>query len=469
MSEPKKAKHSRNFQESWLQDREFKDWLYKETDQNKNIKCMKCIVCTETKMKNIFTSGCTDYQRSTLTRHCISDSHRRAIEIKKSKGLLFKSLQKAENVSSDLLCSQLKTVYFMVKNNIALHVYPELIELQKSNGCTMLTGNYVSHDAVKEMVISLSSSLTNKIKSDIENSQFIGIITDESCDIAIFKKLIIYVQTVVQGKVKVSFAANINVQDGKAETIHTAIIQWMASWNIPANKIMGLATDGAAVMTGCRSGVGVRMKTDNFRLVHIHCVAHKLALVVSQAAASVRTIKLYESTVESIYFYFRNSAVRYNRLREVYALLDDDNLVTLKRPHSVRWLSLHQAVSAIHSSWAALVITLGEEATSNDQARGFLRQVDKFLFISLTCLLLDILPLFTKLSKVFQRASLDFSAVRIGVQTVRDVLTTYRQNTDALTSYSEFRAEVSTSGTYQDQPVVVSQTDETSFVAAKGY
>lgn len=88
------------------------------------------------------------------------------------------------------------------------------------------------------------------------------------------------------------------------------ITQWMASWNIPASEIMGLATDGAAVMTWLRSVVGVRMKTDNFGLVHIHCVAHKLALVVSQAAVSVKAIKLYESTVESIYFHFSNSAVK---------------------------------------------------------------------------------------------------------------------------------------------------------------
>ena len=99
-----------------------------------------------------------------------------------------------------------------------------------------------------------------------------------------------------------------------------------------------------------------------------------------------------------MYFFFHNSAVRYNRLRTVYALLDDDNLITLKRPHAVRWLSLHQAVSAIHSSWAALVTTFGEEALNNDQARGYLRQVDKFIFIVLTCILVDILPLFTKLS-----------------------------------------------------------------------
>ena len=255
--------------------------------------------------------------------------------------------------------------------------------------------------------------------------------------------------------------------DGKAETIFNAINEWLVSWEIPITKVMGLATDGAAVMTGVRSGVGVRMKQENPRMVHIHCVAHKLALAVSQAAASVRSVKTYEDTVQSVYFFFHNSAVRYNRLRTVYALLDDDNLITLKRPHAVRWLSLHQAVSAIHSSWAALVTTFGEEALNNDQALGYLRQVDKFIFIALTCILVDILPLFTKLSKVFQRACLDFGSVRISLKTVRDTLTSFGQNISTLTTYSALRQEVTNTGSYQGIPVTITDAEETSFIAAK--
>ena len=370
----------------------------------------------------------------------------------------------------DSLHHQLKTVYFMAQHNIALNTYAPLIELQKSNGCEVLSrpsGHYVAHEVVSEMLQCLASSITDDVKQNIKNSKFIGVLTDESCDIAVLKKLIIYVQTFSGGKVNVSFATNIDVPDGKAETIFNAINEWLVSWEIPITKVMGLATDGAAVMTGVRSGVGVRMKQENPRMVHIHCVAHKLALAVSQAAASVRSVKTYEDTVQSVYFFFHNSAVRYNRLRTVYALLDDDNLITLKRPHAVRWLSLHQAVSAIHSSWAALVTTFGEEALNNDQARGYLRQVDKFIFIALTCILVDILPLFTKLSKVFQRACLDFGSVRISLQTVIDTLTSFGQDISTLTTYSALRQEVTTTGSYQGIPVTITDAEETSFIAAK--
>ena len=96
-------------------------------------------------------------------------------------------------------------------------------------------------------------------------------------------------------------------------------------------------------MAGKRSGVGVRMTSDNPQLVH----THKLALAVPQSASAVGAVKQYQEGLNTVYFYFSNSAVRYNRLRAVYGLLEDERLITLKQPHAVRWLSLHQAVTAI--------------------------------------------------------------------------------------------------------------------------
>ena len=61
---------------------------------------MKCSFCLDIKAKNVFTEGCTDFQRSTLTRHASSDAHRRAIEIRKSKGSILKSFQRAEESAS---------------------------------------------------------------------------------------------------------------------------------------------------------------------------------------------------------------------------------------------------------------------------------------------------------------------------------------------------------------------------------
>ena len=75
-------------------------------------------------------------------------------------------------------------------------------------------------------------------------------------------------------------------------------------------------------MAGKRSGVGVRMTSDNPQLVH----THKLALAVPQSASAVGAVKQYQEGLNTVYFYFSNSAVRYNRLRAVYELLEDKRL-----------------------------------------------------------------------------------------------------------------------------------------------
>ena len=77
--------------------------------------------------------------------------------------------------------------------------------------------------------------------------------------------------------------------DGKAETIQTnvyeALMNFMQETNIDCgSQIVGLGSDGAAVMMGRHIGVGVRLKSVAPFLVHTHCVAHRLALSTSQAA-----------------------------------------------------------------------------------------------------------------------------------------------------------------------------------------
>ena len=61
----KKAKHARNFQESWLTDNDFKDWLIKEVNPETGSITMRCRVCTDTKQKNIFASAPAQHGKST--------------------------------------------------------------------------------------------------------------------------------------------------------------------------------------------------------------------------------------------------------------------------------------------------------------------------------------------------------------------------------------------------------------------
>ena len=79
----------------------------------------------------------------------------------------------------------------------------------------------------------------------------------------------------------------------------------METKGINRRLIVGLATDGAPVMTGRKSGVGVQLREKcSSYLVQVHCVAHRLALASGQAADVVGLFKTYQETVNSVYNHF---------------------------------------------------------------------------------------------------------------------------------------------------------------------
>ena len=54
------------------------------------------------------------------------------------------------------------------------------------------------------------------------------------------------------------FVGNRSVPDGKAETIYNALMNFMEEKNIDCGtQLVGLGSDGDAVMMGCHNGVGV--------------------------------------------------------------------------------------------------------------------------------------------------------------------------------------------------------------------
>ena len=337
-----------------------------------------------------------------------TNSHKEALSLGKSADFFKKSQAKADTKRNDTLRSQLATAFFMVKHNIAIHKFPEMMKLQEFNGAPTST-YYMHHSAVDEMITSIDSVLLKSMKEEIRDAPFVSIIVDESTDIAVFKKLIMYLQYVDHGgNVKVTFLKDADVQDGTAQTIVDAAKTVLNEMDITITKIIALGSDGAAVMTGRHNGVGVKLKRECPVFIHVHCCAHRLSLAVSQSAKEVADVSQYQTTINQVFRYYDNSAVRYNELREIQDVLLNTT-VTLKEPKSVRWLSLDEAIQAIWKCWPALVGSMGQQAAAgNPVAVGLSKKVESFSFIALTALLLDILPVFSILSKAFQAETLNF-------------------------------------------------------------
>ena len=149
----------------------------------------------------------------------------------------------------------MNTVAFICKEGLALSKFNALMELQTENGLK-IPGLYHHHEAVGDMATSLSKTLKDELSSKILQSQFIGLITDESCDIAVFKKLVVYIKLIVAGKTEIMYVKNMDVPDGCAGTITDALCGFIEEAGIPQAKVIGFGSDGAAVMTGIRTGVG---------------------------------------------------------------------------------------------------------------------------------------------------------------------------------------------------------------------
>ena len=92
-----------------------------------------------------------------------------------------------------------------------------------------------------------------------QKSPYVGLMLDESLDIAVQKKLVLFFKILVEGKAKIEFAAIVELKDGKAETIYAAVLKHLEDSNVPVKKLSGLGTDSVSVMTGRLNGLAVRL------------------------------------------------------------------------------------------------------------------------------------------------------------------------------------------------------------------
>ena len=180
---------------------------------------------------------------------------------------------------------------------------------------------YCSNHGFIEMQNCMAEVCKEQLKVVIQGSPYIGLMLDESCDIAVTKKLVIFCKVLVSGDIKTVFSANVDVLDGKSETIYNALVNFLQEVGVNFGQISGIGTDGANVMVGRVQGVGVKMKNENPKIVHVWCAPHRLALVAHWAASKIEFLKTVQETLVGIYNFYSYSPVRYNKIRELQKIM----------------------------------------------------------------------------------------------------------------------------------------------------
>ena len=126
------------------------------------------------------------------------------------------------------------------------------------------------------MVDAIDDHLQTTINKDIQTSDFIGLIINETTDRTVHKKLSIYFRSFKAGTCEpvIHFVDCVEVVNGKADTIVTEVVKVCERIGIDWFKVITMASDGASVMTGKKGGAGVKLRNYNPRMIQIHCVAH---------------------------------------------------------------------------------------------------------------------------------------------------------------------------------------------------
>lgn len=236
---------------------------------------------------------------------------------------------------------------------------------------------------------------------------------DESTDLAVQKHLSVCFRFVKNGEAVTKFLSNVSIQDGKAHTIVEHLIKCLTDLGLNPTKIVSLATDGAATMTGKKTGVGVQMKSKHSPFsVQSHCIAHRLNLAITDSIKKLDTLKKFRDNFNSLYYFMSGSANRTARRKSIQQLFDEPEL-TIKEPHSVRWLGLKNAVEAVYESYSSLLATLSNFASEKmATAEGLLKYFSQYKTVLLVSFMLDVHDGLALLSQQLQKKNLIFSEVQ---------------------------------------------------------
>ena len=167
-------------------------------------------------------------------------------------------------------------------------------------------------------------------------------------------------------------------------------------------------------MTGRHNGLGVKLKQLNNILIQVHCVAHRLNLAASQASKDIDYLERYKGQINSIYKFYSNSDVRYDKLREIQQLVHE-KVKRVVEPSSVRWLSVKVCVKMIFECFDSLVMSLENEKSSNATAVGIWQLAASAQFLLITAVLIDVLSIIGTLSLLFQMDIANLSVIKHSV------------------------------------------------------
>lgn len=456
VSSTSKPQRTRNFQNSWYVNY---PWLCGSRIFQK-LFCWPCLLIG---VKNGTWNRVGFDSISTATRsfkkHEGSSEH-----IKNSVGL--KELKKNQNQISDalrenarlfvskfnenvrlnrlLMCLPINAVLFLSKQELAFRGhsetteslnrgnFKELLKLLVDSSPLEIKQQYekvksVFHGDSKttqnELIECMAGYIKEFIKSELSEAPFFSVQVDDTTDIAQKSQCSVIVRYVnTKGVLVERFLGFYDVSaDRTAQALFNLLDTILGEFSY-RNKLVAQCYDGASVMAGNLNGLQMKIKEQAPQAVFVHCLAHRLNLVLKQSICKLQECRIFFASLSGIPSFFHHSAKR------TYVA---DSTIGRRIPSGVetRWSSHSKLLSVVVQDWDGLkqifqkIIDDPEsDERSVYQCRGFLYEFNTFEFAIMSFIFNDIFEVANILFNVLQKKALDIGYCVSKIRESREII-----------------------------------------------
>lgn len=419
-------KRKRLFQTNWLTDF---PWLRVESEESDIAFCSICRQYPQIADKTsglYIGKGIT--RRDTLTSHQLSSKHvscclKHDSVNKKKTGPLEKSFSKVEKSEVERYEKLFNTAYAVAKHNKPYTDFSFLCQLQIKNGID-LGKDHINRDACTDFIKSISLSLLEGTKCQLENVGYFSLMSDSSTDSAVIEQEGILIRFVDPKSCEpvTSIASIEKLENARAEGVFEAINRGLQKCGLGFDnigqadsklKLVCVNLDGAAVNMGAKNGVAKKVNDSvSNKVLVTHCVAHRLELGVLDAVKEMPYLKKFEDTIKRICKFYSFSPKRREELKHLASVLDEAILMHTEIK-AVRWVaSKFRALVAVakdlHVTFTHLeqVVSNSNRADELGQAKSILNDLKQVKFVKYIHLMMDVLEAVTAASKLFQNKDL---------------------------------------------------------------
>jgi len=241
-----------------------------------------------------------------------------AIESKSYEEVLPHAMNKAKSIWMEVNKEKLNAttkmfnvVYMCAMEDLPFTKHPKVVELIEKNGipkCSMLFSEKACSSIIEHIALEMKKKLISYLKkSDLPFS----VLVDESTTLSSKTALIIYIRVAVDGDICNYFYDLVELSNGATgNNIAGAIFESLKpiGEETVTKNILGLATDGASVMRGEKSGAAAILRSlvkADFEA--FHCMAHRMELAVNMATRSSDEVQRFGMFVDSLYAFYHRS------------------------------------------------------------------------------------------------------------------------------------------------------------------